>query len=542
MVWKKYNGRIAAVCILIFLLCVTGLSAGRGTEYEEAQKEQHSDTTAEQERETPAPVVVEPDTVESVQVGSGVEPDIAEPTQAGSGVEQASEMETPDAAEVEHDFGPVSYDLTDLPPMENERYAEWEGNIYYRQYSDEDMEDGGLWADFMDVPGTAKELMCMEPDGSVTQVGVDYGCDELYIVNGRIYSSKDRQFDDDGREVNHGGVYSCALDGNDVREYDSYRILDVQGERIICETDGDGLVWIDGRDGQEHVLIPENDSYHGAEYLGATEEEVFLYQCVRNDSEEYGQPYDVTLYSVDYQGKEMDLATVTLQEYATECVSEESLSTAVFASPLFISCLQIMGDDLYFSVGTTNGTAHVYSGGMIYSVKRDGSGLTRLADKSTTERFYLYDDGVNRSLYGKLADEDTLWELDGMQPIVLRGEAVDGIVPRDAIRTEYERPDSYVSENGADEILYYPDTSGICYVLLTSEESEELGIRTHVDENWVQQITDIEYLSGRLFFTVTDLTYSKEYSIGWRDGYERGRSVCYCKDMESGEIRALYEY
>lgn len=513
MVWKKYNGRIAAVCILIFLLCVTGLSAGRGTEYEEAQKEQHSDTTAEQERETPAPVVVEPDTVESVQVGSGVEP--------------------------EYDFGPVSYDLTRLPPMENGRYAEWEGNIYYRQYSDEDLEDGALWGEFSGITGTAKEIMCMEPDGNVKQVGVDYGESVFYIVNGRIYSQKFTEADDGHRA--HWIVYSCALDGSDVREYDFYRILDVQGERIICGTDGDGLVWIDGRDGQEHVLIPENDSYHGAEYLGATEEEVFLYKLVRNDSEEYEQPYDVTLYSIDYQGKEMDLATVTMQEYATECVSEEFLLNAT-ESPLFISDLQIIEDDLYFSVGTTNGTAHVYSGGMIYSVKRDGSGLTRLADKSTTERFYLYDDGVNRSLYGKLLDEEPRRVLDGMQPIVLRGEAVDGIVPRDAIRTEYERPYAYGTSGGADEILFYPDTSGVCYVLLTSEESEALGIRTHVDGDMVQQITDIEYLSEKLFFTVTDLTYSAEYSIGWRDGYERGRSVCYCKDMESGEIRALYEY
>ncbi len=36
--------------------------------------------------------------------------------------------------------------------------------------------------------------------------------------------------------------------------------------------------------------------------------------------------------------------------------------------------------------------------------------------------------------------------------------------------------------------------------------------------------------------------YSTHYSIGWRDGYERGRSVCYCKGLISGEIGKLYEY
>lgn len=128
-----------------------------------------------------------------------------------------------------------------------------------------------------------------------------------------------------------------------------------------------------------------------------------------------------------------------------------------------------------------------------------------------------------------------------MQQIVLQGKAVDGIILRDADQTFYDKPWGYRC-NGADEILFYPDTSGVCYVLLTSEESEGLGIRTCVDGDKMQQIEDIEYLDGRLFFTVTDLAYSEEYSQGWRDGYERGRSVCYCKDMESGEIRVLYEY
>ena len=525
MVWKKYNGRIIAACIVILVLCMTGVIAGCETEREEAREEQQSDTAAGQEQQAPASVIEESDAAELEQTDSGAEEDSEIVTS------EAAEVATSDAVESKDDFGPVSYDLTNLPAMENERYAEWEGRIYYRQYSDEDMDEGGLWAIFLDVPGTVKEIMCMEPDGSVTQVGVDYGCDEFYIVNGRIYSS-------------NGNVYSCALDGSDVSEYDSYHILDVRGDKIICAMGENAIAWIDARDGQEHILIPKNDSYHGAEYLDATEDEVFLYKLVWNEEAEAlypYTPYDLILYSVDYQGNTKDLATFTMQEYADYCVSEEFLSI-VTPSPLFISFFRILGEDLYFSVGTTNGTASVYSAGMIYRVKKDGSGLTRFVDGSPTARFYLYDDGVNSSLYYKGVDEGTGWVLDGMQQIVLQGEAVEGITPRDADETVYERPRTYTSDSGADEILFYPDTSGVCYVLLTQEESEALCIRTYVDGDHVQQIEDIEYLNGKLFFTVTDLVYSTEYSIGWRDGYERGRSACYCKDLESGEIRLLYEY
>lgn len=530
MMWKKYNGRIAAVCVLILMLCMTIFPADSGTEHEEILKEQQLDTAMKREQETPAPVAVETND--------------AETEQAAVGVEDVSETGTSDVSEPEHDFAPVSYDLTNLPPMENEMYAEWEGNIYYRQYSDEDMEDGGLWAYFGSVPGTEKEIMCMKPDGSVTQVGVDYGCNEFYIVNGRIYSSAYGWTDDEGREVIRDGVYSCALDGSDVREYDSSWIYDVRGNKIVCAMGDNALAWIDGRDGEEHILLPKNDAYHGSVYLGATEEAVFLSKLVRNESEEYEeylQPYDVTLYFVDYQGNTKDLATVTMQEYTEDCVSEEFLVN-VNQSPLFISYFQIMENDLFFSVGTTNGTAHVYSGGMIYRVKKDGSGLTRLVKESLTESFYLYDNGANRVLFCRMPDQRTGEWQDEMQQVILQGKAVDDIVVRDADQTYFDQPHSYVTADGADEILFYPDTSGVCYVLLTSEESEALGIRTHVDWDMVQQIGDIEYLNGKLFFTVTDLTYSEAYSIGWRDGYERGRSVCYCKDLESGEIRALYEY
>ena len=79
-------------------------------------------------------------------------------------------------------------------------------------------------------------------------------------------------------------------------------------------------------------------------------------------------------------------------------------------------------------------------------------------------------------------------------------------------------------------------------MLLSQEESEALAIGTYVDGNYVQRISDIEYAGGRLFFTVTDLTYNPNESIGWRDSYDRGRSVCYCKDLDSGNIRILYEY
>ena len=112
-----------------------------------------------------------------------------------------------------YDFSPVSYDLSALPAMENKLYAEWDGKIYFRQYSDEDFEGGALWAKFDYVPDTEKEIMCLEPDGTLTQVGTDYGHGIMFIVNGRLCSQrytsrKNSESDDSYATV----VYSCELD------------------------------------------------------------------------------------------------------------------------------------------------------------------------------------------------------------------------------------------------------------------------------------------------------------------------------------------
>lgn len=182
----------------------------------------------------------------------------------------------------------------------------------------------------------------------------------FYIVNGRIYSQKVTEADDGDQKVAQGIVYSCALDGSDVEEYDACTVLDVRGDRIVCATDGNGIAWIDGRDGQEHILIPENKMQEGVgylkEYLDATEEEVFFSQITENGSESYA-PYDLTLCSVDYQGKVKELATVTEQEYV-DCLRDDYLDSA-----LYIPCFQIREDELYFSVGATNGNAADCSAG-----------------------------------------------------------------------------------------------------------------------------------------------------------------------------------
>lgn len=451
-----------------------------------------------------------------------------------------------------YDFGPVSYDLSTLPDMENKLYAEWEGNIYFRQYSDEDIEQGALWANFGDIPNTEKELMCLTPDGELTQVGTDYGCGSIYIVDGRLYSQKKIGEGDMNDFVGEYIVYSCNLDGSDVREYDSDTILAVRDDKVICGGYINGayhlaipyryrsLSYIDAQTGEEHILVKAKESDSSSYYyLDATEEGIFYRGNYHNEDVD---GYDLRMYSVDYEGNILRLTTVT----ATEFADDQELNLKYFKPYLEVPYFRIMGDEIYFVVGWYDGSAEMFQDGSIYSMKLDGS--NRKMEAVAYNQFcYLYDDGVNRALY---YEPSALVQPEGMKPIILKGEEPQNI----ELREPYQPYDEvYVYSSTAYDPLYhtvypdtsvllYPDTSGICYVLLTEQDCEELSIDAYVDGHFSQDIKDVEYLDGKLFFTVTDLTYSFEDSIGWRDGYLRGRTACYCKDLESGEISLLYEY
>lgn len=425
----------------------------------------------------------------------------------------------------EYDFGPVSYDLTKLPTMENRMYAVWDDKIYYRQYSDEDVADGGLWAVFSPVANTEKALMCMENDGSVTQTGIDYGFGALFIVDGRMYSQRYMREDD------YYEVYSCELDGSDVRTYGAEMVLAVRDSKVICKSGG-GIAFIDTQTGQERILVDTN-----AWYLDATEEEIFFYGYQEDEITQTSEP---TLYSVDYAGGIRALKTITNNEY-TACM--EGMENWFYNDyPIDIPYFRVMGDDLYFSAGAYNGNGHMYSGGPVYSMKKDGSDCN-VEVLSYDRFFYLYDDGENRGICisGRGLDGH-----DG-KPVQNQGDmrmfSLYGEIPRSiSIPRRYVSYDEPYADTETNSVLFYPDTSGICYVLLTAQECEELSIQTYADGSLVQQIEDVEYIDGRLFFTVTDLTYNGDKSIGWRDYYDRDRRAYYCKDLESGKICLLYEY
>lgn len=421
----------------------------------------------------------------------------------------------------EYPMEPVSYDLTGLPAMKNKFYAETDSGIVFRQYSDEDFSKGGLWGNLTPVEHTEKELMCMETDGSIICLGTDYGCGTLLFSEGRLFSQEYHA---------EGGyqVYSCALDGSDVIYYDAVQVLNlVWGSSVVCSTTEGGIAVIDASTGEERVVWDSDVTY-----LGASDEVLYFYGYADEDEEGLSALH---LYTADAAVDVKVILSITPEQYWTDRGVKEDEG---FVYPRAIPCFQILGDEIYFSLGEYQGSGQMYTGGPIYRMKADGSDCEAVA-YSGMQYFYLYENSGNRCLYYmdyelKRSGE----EMSPMRPAVLKGS-----VPEDIILPEpyasFEKP--YV-DGGTDSVWFYPDNSGVCYVLLTMEESDALGIETHVDGLQNHTVSEIEYVGDRLIFTVRKLYYNKGECIGWRDYYDRGESKVYCKDLKTGEITLLYQY
>ena len=138
----------------IIILLLAGSLSGCGTNHTDSapagQYAAEQDVTADAAVENPQEAVQNTqENSEESEAGAeaGTEEELETKTKAEPETSETPTEETDDP----YYFDPISYDLSELPAMKNTYYAEWDDNIYFRKYSDEDMEDGALWASFGEI-------------------------------------------------------------------------------------------------------------------------------------------------------------------------------------------------------------------------------------------------------------------------------------------------------------------------------------------------------------------------------------------------------
>lgn len=436
--------------------------------------------------------------------------------------------------------------ITDLPEMENYYYAEWEEKIYFRQYNADSFTDGALWADYEyePQPMAEKGLMCMDPQGNVTQVGKDYGYGPMYIFDAegnspRIYSI---MLDEEGMYK----IYSCDLTGGDiVYLHSSEKTID------FCGKYEDKIAFCEGYDEVGYVdLIDGNIIYFGdytkEEYLGMNEEGIYYI------GHQYSKDADFYICKGNYDGKtevlsQFQIIDLVPDDMLDECVDENGV-LLYFATSYEMADVDIVGEKIYFTLHGYAGTAHVSQGGALFELDTSTGGCTQISKMSGNETsFRVVVQNENTWIY--YAQESFA---DGEYEIWTESFLVDGdediAAPVDVVAWyDMGSVTQESSSRGGYGVYATPDASGYSYEVLSEEEIDSLGIdnptisrETNGDVHW--SIKRAEYIDDKLFFSVEISDYDIEQNVGWRDFYVRRITYDYYKDLSSGEIILLQSY
>lgn len=420
-------------------------------------------------------------------------------------------------------------------------YACRDGRVYYRQYHEDSFEEAGLWASYDPVPGTEKEIVCVDRDGVVTEVFLDNGYGEFYLIGDRFYMTEFRECDSGRERV----IYSVDMEGRDRIDYGRGEILAADEERNILIVEKYGEEVGDAHDyclldcGREVCMSILPEEYHAEEaerrywdFEAYQDGWIYLSYFMRDETEKRTE-----LYAAPVGGEWNKVITLTSNRSYSE----------------YIIQLEAVGDRLFFLFGGWDGSAQVYQGGSMITVKRDGTDCRSLQNVSSNDRYpsshyYLRQDGEKILVYypcsyritGPDGEEEehywvTVWDMD-------TGTLYPSTFPAFAIADTYGN-DLFMEDNDQNNVLALPDRTGtIVNVAAHLEDSIEV---LPIDSGGIKsnpQFKELYYKDGYLYFEAEYNVWSHEDSIGWRDGYRRERTEHYRLKLGEDKAELLYAY
>ena len=347
------------------------------------------------------------------------------------------------------------------PTYANETYA-WE-------YTKNSLKTAALFANYDYVTCDANQLVKTDANGKRTVIYQGNGYGNLWIVNERMYLYRNNSKENKEREL-----FSLNMQGKDEHAYGDYEVHAVHDKYLVLTNSEETEIHVMDTE-TEDILLLETD----AQYLYTDDDTVYFTE----------HPKDTDEHIV--------LASVKLD--ATErCrladVSKEDVNQIIQTSTnLYINCVQVVKDKVYFSCGTYGGSASVYQGGVLAKVKKDGSNFKVLGEAPIN--FTVYETGEIMK-YGRINkpfqdDNGNIW--------IYRNNAREKLIV-----------------NGED---YYR--------------------RSTVDE--YVDIRNVDVQKDVVYFSVNYSVPDESVSIGWRTGYRLQSSVYYRKNLKTGISEKLYE-
>ncbi|MDE7246961.1 MAG: hypothetical protein K2N43_03655 [Lachnospiraceae bacterium] len=418
-------------------------------------------------------------------------------------------------------------------------YAYRDGKVYYRQYHEDSFEKAALWAMYDPVPDTEKEMVCIDQAGVKTELFTDRGWGDFYLIGKRFYMTELAETDS-GRKRR---IYSVDMKGHDRIDYGRGEILAVDEERniILLELYGDEtgspheygvLDCVSGICTKMELLCEEHpkeeEEYDHWIFEGYQDGWIYISHYSWDGTQE------TELYAMSVEGDWNKVITLT--------------SGTAYAE--YIHQPEAVGDRLFFIFGGYDGSAQVYQGGSIITVKRDGTDYRSIPNIDSIERYpsnhyYLQQNEGKTLLY--YPQSYYIWPDDGEEEFywvtawdIDTGTLYPTEFPVYSIEGNYADGLHLDEEN---RVLVLPDRTG--RIVKVTEPLEEYIEVLPIDSGGVKdnpQFEELYYKDGFLYFKAEYNEWSREESIGWRDGYLRVRTEYYRLKLGEEQAELLYYY
>lgn len=376
-------------------------------------------------------------------------------------------------------------------------HIEVDDKIFFREHSSATVLEGGVLGEYSEVKEASKRLVYLDEENQVMYAFTDDGYGGIYWANDRFFS---QCITDAGSRV-----YSCDLKGYDKKIWSSSEILDqAEDDFLICKTQENGLAVI--AEDTEKVLVQGDVQYRGCF-------DNIIYYSIRKKGM-------VELYSVDIEGSQRKIATVTVKEVLEKGV--------YYSNDIEIGSLDVCGGYVAFNAGNY-GPEGAYFGGVIVLCKQDGT--DKKLFYSEQPQFHFYNKGNRLALMYK-QNEKVKWEslLEKISE-----EVMDGFtnIPQDYVLiTEHSVYGYILHENFEETYLYDYE-----YEELLEQINEWNG-----GEYDIHSIKNAEIIDNKLFFNIVLEKADPSKDIGWRGYYERVETFEYVKDLKTHEITMLYRF
>ena len=347
------------------------------------------------------------------------------------------------------------------PTYANETYA-WE-------YTKNSLKTAALFANYDYVTCDANQLVKTDANGKRTVIYQGNGYGNLWIVNERMYLYRNNSKENKEREL-----FSLNMQGKDEHAYGDYEVHAVHDKYLVLTNSEETEIHVMDTE-TEDILLLETD----AQYLYKDDDTVYFTENPK-DTDEH-----IVLASVKLDATERCRLADVRKEDVNQIIQT--------STNLYINCVQVVKDKVYFSCGTYGGSASVYQGGVLAKVKKDGSNFKVLGEAPIN--FTVYETGEIMK-YGRINkpfqdDNGNIW--------IYRNNAREKLIV-----------------NGED---YYR--------------------RSTVDE--YVDIRNVDVQKDVVYFSVNYSVPDESVSIGWRTGYRLQSSVYYRKNLKTGISEKLYE-